>query len=70
MSASGPTGSGSSGVFRALQLEAALARNFAPSALDGVTLGTDGVMSDIHGDATYRAHLIKVIAQRAVASAK
>jgi carbon-monoxide dehydrogenase medium subunit len=64
------TGSGSNGVFRATELEKALARNFAASALDGVSLGTDRIMSDIHGDAVYRAHLIKVIAQRAVAAAK
>jgi carbon-monoxide dehydrogenase medium subunit len=64
------TGSGSNGVFRASQIEAALARNFAPSALDAVNIATDGIMSDIHGDALYRAHMIKVIAQRAAASAK
>lgn len=64
------TGSGSKGVFRARELEAALAKNFASSALEGVALGTDGIMSDIHGDAAYRAHLIKVMAQRAVGSAK
>jgi carbon-monoxide dehydrogenase medium subunit len=64
------TGSGSGGVFRARQIETALAGNFAASALDGVAIATDGIMSDIHGDAAYRAHLVKVIAQRAVAAAK
>jgi carbon-monoxide dehydrogenase medium subunit len=60
------TGSGANGVFRAREFEAALARNFAVSALDDLAIATDGIMSDIHGDAAYRAHLIKVIAQRAV----
>lgn len=64
------TGSGANGVFRATELEKALAGNFAPAALDGASVPTDGMMSDIHGDAAYRAHLVTVIARRAVAGAK
>jgi carbon-monoxide dehydrogenase medium subunit len=34
-----------------------------------VSVSADGLLSDIHGDAGYRAHLVKVMAKRAVASA-
>ena len=38
-------------------------------ALDGVQISTDGLLADIHGSSAYRANLIKVMAQRAVAEA-
>lgn len=63
------TGAGDSGVFRAAALEQALAGGFEAAALSGVTLGTDGMLSDIHGTAAYRAHLVGVMARRAVESA-
>jgi aerobic carbon-monoxide dehydrogenase medium subunit len=63
------TGAGSSGVFRAEAFEAALNANFSPAALDGVTISADGLNSDLHADADYRAHLIGVMAKRAVAAA-
>jgi len=63
------TGAGASGVFRAKELEAALSANFSPAALDGVTVPASGLNSDIHADADYRAHLIGVMAKRAVAAA-
>jgi carbon-monoxide dehydrogenase medium subunit len=63
------TGAGASGVFRVPALEAALNRSFAASALDGVAVGTDGINADIHADAAYRAHLITVLARRAVVAA-
>jgi carbon-monoxide dehydrogenase medium subunit len=63
------TGAGENGVFRHGGLEAALKANFAPEAVDGVSVSADGLLSDIHGDAGYRAHLVKVMAKRAVASA-
>jgi carbon-monoxide dehydrogenase medium subunit len=50
-------------------MESALAGNFAANALDGVTVKADGLNSDIHASAEYRAHLVKVMAQRAVAAA-
>lgn len=56
-------------VFRASEIEGALARNFAAGALDGITVKSDGLNSDIHASAEYRAHLVKVMAQRAVAAA-
>jgi carbon-monoxide dehydrogenase medium subunit len=64
------TGAGDNGVFRASDIEAALARNFDAAAVDGVSVSPDGMMSDIHASAEYRANLVKVMAKRAVASAK
>ena len=40
-----------------------------PSALDGVTVPADELMSDMHASAEYRANLIVVMAKRAVARA-
>ena len=63
------TGAGSNGVFRASALETALNANFTPTALDGVSVPASGLNSDLHADAEYRAHLIGVMAKRAVAAA-
>jgi len=63
------TGAGESGVFRVAALEKALDANFAASALDGLTVPSAGLNSDLHADAAYRAHLIVVLAKRAVAAA-
>ncbi len=63
------TGAGSSGVFRQKDFEAALKANFSAAALDGKTQSPDGLNSDIHADAEYRAHLIGVMAKRAVTAA-
>ena len=63
------TGAGSSGVFRQAEMEAALSANFAPDAIKGVKIDPDGMLSDLHGDAVYRAHLVGVMARRAVAAA-
>jgi aerobic carbon-monoxide dehydrogenase medium subunit len=63
------TGAGANGVFRANALETALAANFSPAALDGVSVAASGLNSDLHADADYRAHLIGVMAKRAVAAA-
>jgi aerobic carbon-monoxide dehydrogenase medium subunit len=62
-------GAGSNGVFRVPQMEQALAKRFSPKSLDGITVQADGLNSDIHADAAYRAHLIAVMARRAVATA-
>jgi len=64
------TGSGANGVFRAPSLEAALTKAFTVDALKGVTVPATGLLADIHGNADYRASLIPVIAERAVAAAK
>jgi carbon-monoxide dehydrogenase medium subunit len=63
------TGAGENGVFRVESFEAALNANFAASALDGLGLPAEGLNADIHADADYRAHLIGVMARRAVAAA-
>lgn len=63
------TGAGQGGVFRHAAFEAALGANFSPSALDGISTPADGLNSDIHGSAAYRAHLVGVMAKRAVAAA-
>jgi len=63
------TGAGDDGVFRSEALEAALAKDFSEAAAKGAEISADGLMSDIHGDADYRAHLIRVMAARAVEGA-
>lgn len=64
------TGAGDDGVFRAAEIEAALSKNFDTSALEGVSVSADNLMSDIHASADYRANLVVVMAKRAVAAAK
>ncbi|HLW13354.1 MAG TPA: xanthine dehydrogenase family protein subunit M [Casimicrobiaceae bacterium] len=56
-------------VFRATELETALAANFAPAAARAVTVTADDLNTDMHASAEYRAHLIPVLAARAVAKA-
>lgn len=56
-------------VFRWREAEAALSSNFAPSALDGLTVSAADLNSDIHASAEYRANLVKVMAKRAVEAA-
>ena len=63
------TGASQNGVMRVPAIETALKANWSASAIDGVKISADGMMEDIHGTAAYRANLIKVMAQRAVADA-
>ena len=63
------TGAGDDGVFRSSEIEAALGKAFDASALDGVSIPADGLMSDLHASADYRANLVAVMARRAVAAA-
>ena len=57
---------GGSGVFRATALESLLANDWSAAALTGATVSADGLNSDLHGSAEYRAALIPVLAGRAV----
>lgn len=57
-----------SAVFRATALEAALAKSFTPEAARGVAVEPAGLSQDLHGSPEYRAHLIGVLASRAVAA--
>jgi carbon-monoxide dehydrogenase medium subunit len=63
------TGAGGDGVFRVTAFEEALKKRFSPKALDGLTVPAEGLNSDLHGSAEYRAHLIAVMARRAVEAA-
>ena len=55
-------------VFRANALESRLASSWSTTALAGASVAADGLNSDLHGSAEYRAALIPVLAQRAVAA--
>ena len=62
------TGAGSC-VFRQTEMEQALAKNFSPQAASATKQSADGLNGDIHGSAEYRAHLVSVMAGRAVTAA-
>jgi carbon-monoxide dehydrogenase medium subunit len=55
-------------VFRMPEMEQALASNFTPDAIKAIKVSPDGLNSDLHGSAAYRAHLVTVMARRAVAA--
>ncbi|MCX7311099.1 MAG: xanthine dehydrogenase family protein subunit M [Hyphomicrobiales bacterium] len=63
------TGAGSNGVFRVTSFEEALKKRFSPKSIEGMTIPADGMNADIHGSAEYRAHLVGVMARRALARA-
>jgi aerobic carbon-monoxide dehydrogenase medium subunit len=63
------TGAGSNGVFRHTAMEAALAKGWSADALKGLSGNASQMITDIHGDAAYRAHLVGVMARRAVGAA-
>jgi len=56
-------------VHRATMIESALAKSFTADAAKAVKIPSDHLNSDLHGSAEYRAHLVGVMAARAVAAA-
>ncbi|WGI20360.1 xanthine dehydrogenase family protein subunit M [Amylibacter sp. IMCC11727] len=60
------TGAGSDGVFRHADMEAALGSDWSAAAAEGVATDPGNMMADIHGSSEYRAHLVGVMAGRAV----
>ena len=61
------TGAGQDGVFRVPEMESALSGSFSADAIADVKVSADDLNADIHASADYRAHLITVMAKRAVA---
>jgi carbon-monoxide dehydrogenase medium subunit len=57
-------------VFRVPEMEDALQRAFEPGAVAQIKLAATGLNSDMHADAVYRAHLVTVMAKKAVAAAR
>ena len=56
-------------VFRVTEMERALSSNFSADAIAGVKVPESGLNSDLHASAEYRAHLVAVMAKRAVEQA-
>ncbi|MGL5116311.1 MAG: FAD binding domain-containing protein, partial [Beijerinckiaceae bacterium] len=63
------TGAGSGGVFRWAEAEAALGAKFNAKAIEGLVASAKDLNGDIHASPEYRAHLIGVMAKRAVIAA-
>jgi len=64
----GVTGAGPS-AFRQAEMEKALSAKFAPDAVASIKVKADGLNNDLHASPEYRAHLITVMAKRAVEAA-
>jgi carbon-monoxide dehydrogenase medium subunit len=56
-------------VFRQKDMEKALSAKFAPESVAGVKQSASGLNTDLHASAEYRAHLVTVMAKRAVEAA-
>ncbi|HYL89533.1 MAG TPA: xanthine dehydrogenase family protein subunit M [Burkholderiales bacterium] len=64
----GVTGAGPS-AFRQTEMEKALSSRFAPESVASIKVKPDGLNNDLHASPEYRAHLITVMAKRAVEAA-
>ena len=64
-----PSTGAAGSVFRVPDMEKALSTKFAPDAVAGIQVAAGALSSDLHASAEYRAHLITVMAGRAVAQA-
>jgi carbon-monoxide dehydrogenase medium subunit len=62
------TGAGKAGVFRVAEMEKALASRFTPDAIAPIAVPAAGLASDSFASAEYRAHLVGLMARRAVAA--
>ena len=62
------TGAGPS-VFRQVDMEKALAAKFAPESVASIKVKAAGLNKDLHASPEYRAHLVTVMAKRAVDAA-
>ncbi len=62
------TGAGAC-AFRQAEMEKALGAKFAPDAVASIKVKQDGLNNDLHASPEYRAHLITVMAKRAVEAA-
>ena len=63
------TGASEGGVFRWSEAEAALNKNFSDGSIIDLSIDHKDMIEDIHASKEYRAHLVKVMTKRAVASA-
>ncbi|MFV0491601.1 MAG: FAD binding domain-containing protein [Pseudorhodobacter sp.] len=63
------TGASNDGVHRWSAAETALSADFRAEALAGLAVPADNLIADLHGSPEYRAHLVTVMARRAVAAA-
>ena len=63
------TGASEGGVFRWSEAEAALSKNFSDDSIKDLSIDHKDMINDIHASKEYRAHLVKVMTKRAVASA-
>lgn len=55
-------------VFRCKKIEDALLENFSPTSIDNINISSKGFNEDIHASAEYRAHIVKVMAKKAVSN--
>ncbi len=56
--------------FRVPEMEQALASKWSPDSVANISVSATDLNSDIHASAEYRAHLVTVMAKRAVAAAR
>jgi carbon-monoxide dehydrogenase medium subunit len=64
----GVTGAGSN-AFRQSEMEKALSAKFAPESVANIKVKPAGLNNDLHASPEYRAHLITIMAKRAVEAA-